>query len=155
MLNNMILHKINKLNKENIMNTSLMTRPLDLFEVVDSVFGNGSKFSKIDTLAVDVTENEKQYLVHADVPGVPKENIKVNFDKGQLSIEVEARQNNETKEGDKVLRSERFYSKKSRYFNFGDNVDESAITASYKDGVLTLEVPKREAPVTMRQIEIQ
>lgn len=141
--------------KEKIMNTSLMNRPMDLLDVVDAVFGNRPLTQRIDTLAVDVTENENQYIIHADVPGVPKENIRVNFDKGQLSIEIEARKNNETREGEKLLRSERFYSKKSRFFNFGDRVNEDGIKASYKDGVLTLEVPKREEKVTMRQIAVE
>ena len=106
-----------------------------------------------ELLKVDVKESPERYVVHADVPGVAKENIQVNFDKGTLSIEVAERKNNEVKEGEKVVRSERYFSSKYRAFHLGDSIDESAIEASYKDGVLELVLPKKESAKVTKQIE--
>lgn len=108
-----------------------------------------------DLLKVDVKESPEKYVIHADVPGVARENIQINFDKGTLSIEVAERKENEVKEGEKVVRSERYFSSKYRAFNLGDSIDESAIEASYKDGVLELILPKKESAKITKQIEIK
>ena len=106
-------------------------------------------------MRVDVTENDKAYTVKADIPGVKKEDINIRIDGNVVQIDAEAKSEKQTKgEGDKVLRSERYYGTISRTFSLASDVDESAVQAKYADGVLTLELPKRAAPAS-RKIAIQ
>jgi HSP20 family protein len=108
-----------------------------------------------EILRVNIKEDTNKYEVTADIPGIPKEDIKVNFDKGTLHIEVSERKEKELVEGEKTLRFERFFSAKQRSFYLSDMVDEANIEAEYKDGVLTLLLPKKESAKTVRQIEIK
>ena len=96
-------------------------------------------------IRMDVTENDKAYVVHADVPGVKKEDIHVTIDGNQVAISAEAKYQREQKEGEKVLRSERSYGKAYRAFTLGQEVDEAGAEAKYADGVLELTLPKKAA----------
>ncbi len=94
-------------------------------------------------IKMDVKEDDKAYTVHAEIPGVKKDDIHVNIDGNQVSISAELKQEKEVKEGVKVLRSERYYGKVSRAFTLGQDVDEEAAQAKYNDGVLELILPKK------------
>jgi len=94
---------------------------------------------------VDVSEDDKAYTVHAEVPGVKKEDINVTIDGNLLAISAEVKNEKEVKEGEKVLRSERYYGKVSRTITLGQDVDEATAEAKYADGVLTLRLPKQAA----------
>lgn len=138
------------------MHKQLHNRPFDLLDFVDTILNAPVNTRKqAVSLPVDVVENSNQFLVYADLPGVSKDNIKIEFDKGQLSIIVESRANIEKQESEKVLLNERHLPKMSRTLHFGDNVDIDSIKANYKDGVLNLVIPKREAPVNLKQIIIE
>jgi len=93
---------------------------------------------------IDVSEDEKAYTVHAELPGVKKEDINVSIDGGQIAISAETRKNEkEIKDGGKVIRTERYYGKVSRAFALGQDVDEETAEAKYSDGILTLILPKK------------
>lgn len=94
-------------------------------------------------IKMDVSEDEKAYTVHAEIPGVKKEDIHVTIDGNQVAISAEVRSEKEVKEGEKVLRSERYYGKVSRAFTLGQDVDEAAAQAKYNNGVLELRLPKK------------
>lgn len=104
-------------------------------------------------LKIDVEEQDNQYTVHAEIPGVDKENIHVTIDGNQVSISAEVRKENEVKEGSRTLRSERYYGKVSRSFALENEIDESAAQASYKDGILDLVLPKK-AVTTAKKLTI-
>jgi HSP20 family protein len=91
---------------------------------------------------LDVSEDSKAYTVHAEIPGVKKEDISVTIDGGQVAISAEVKNQKEIKDGEKVIRSERTYGKVSRSFTLAQDVDESSAEAKYNDGVLTLTLPK-------------
>jgi HSP20 family protein len=99
-------------------------------------------------IKVDVNEDDKAYTVHAEIPGVKKEDIHVTIDGGQLAISAEVKNEKEVKQGNKVLRSERYYGKVSRAFSLGQDVDENAAEAKYDNGVLELRLPKKAAAKT-------
>ena len=99
---------------------------------------------------LDVEENDTGYSVKAEIPGVKKEDIRVEVDGNQVSISAEVKQEREVKEGERVLRSERYFGKVSRSFQLPVAVDESRTTAKYEDGVLTLTLPKQAAPSSRR-----
>ncbi len=99
---------------------------------------------------VDVKEDDKSYTVHADLPGVKKEDIHVNIEGNSVSISAEVRRETEQKEGEKLLRSERYYGKVYRIFTLGHDIDEAAAKAKFENGVLDLTLPKKMASATKR-----
>jgi HSP20 family protein len=101
-------------------------------------------------LKMDVKEDEKSYTVHAEIPGVKKDDIHVTIDGNQISISAEVKQEKEVKEGEAVLRSERFFGKVSRSFSLASEIDESASQAKYDNGVLELVLPKKAASASKR-----
>jgi len=103
---------------------------------------------------MDVTEDEAAYTVHAEIPGVKKDDIQVTIDGNQVAITAEVKHNQEDKQGEKVLRSERYYGKVHRAFSLAQEVDEAASEARYTDGVLELRLPKRAA-VSAKKLSIQ
>jgi HSP20 family protein len=94
-------------------------------------------------IKMDVKEDDKAYTVHAEIPGVKKDDIHVTIDGNQVAISAEVKNVKEVKDGEKVLRSERYYGKVSRAFTLGQDVDEGAAQAKYSDGVLELALPKK------------
>ena len=97
----------------------------------------------LNQIKIDVHEDEQGYSVHAELPGVEKENIHVTIDGAHVNISAEVRKENEVKEGTVTLRSERYYGKVSRSFVLENEIDESRADAHYKDGVLQLSLPKK------------
>ena len=96
-------------------------------------------------IKMDLKEKDDAYVVHADIPGVKKEDIHVSIDGNQVSISAETRMEKEEKEGEKVLRSERYVGKVARSFSLAHDVDEAKSQAKYADGVLELTLPKKAA----------
>ena len=95
-------------------------------------------------MRIDVSEKNGAYLIKADIPGVKKEDISVRIDGNVVQIDAELKKETESKgNGDKVLRSERYYGTISRTFSLTQDVDEGRADAKYADGVLTLELPKK------------
>ena len=103
---------------------------------------------------IDVKEQEKNYMVHAEVPGVKKEDIHVAVDGAVVSISAERREEKDVREGERVLRSERYVGKVSRSFQLAQEIDEAQVSAKYTDGVLELMLPKKAA-TQARRITIQ
>jgi len=101
-------------------------------------------------IKMEVKENDKDYTVHAEIPGVKKDDIHVTIDGNQIAISAEVKNEKEIKEGEKVLRSERYYGKVSRSFALEQDVDESASNASYNNGVLELVLPKKATTASKR-----
>jgi HSP20 family protein len=99
---------------------------------------------------VDVSENEQAYTVKAELPGVKKEDINISIDGDQVAITAECKNEKEAKEGERVLRTERYYGKLQRAFQLGQAVDENAANAKYTDGVLEVTLPKKAATQAKR-----
>lgn len=106
------------------------------------------------TITVDVKEKGNDYLVHAELPGIKKDDIHVHIDGGMVSISAERKQEKETKEGERVLRTERYFGKVSRSFQLGQDIDEGKSNAKFNDGVLELILAKKTASAA-RQLAIQ
>ncbi len=100
--------------------------------------------SSIFSPKVEVTEKDNEYHVNAEFPGVDKKDISISLDKGILYLEAEMDKSEKKEEEGKVIFQERQYGKFSRSFNVGDQIQESDIKATYKDGVLSLSLPKKE-----------
>jgi HSP20 family protein len=96
-------------------------------------------------LRVEVAEKNGAYLVSAELPGVKKEDIRVDIDGAQVTLSAEVKREKEVKEGERVLHSERAYGRVSRSFALPVELDEAKAEAKFKDGVLELTLPKKAA----------
>ncbi len=102
------------------------------------------------SVRIDVTEAEKSYLVKADLPGVAKDDIDVQIDGSQVAISAKIEKSSETREGERVLRTERYTGTMSRSFSLANEIDEDGVTARYENGVLELNLPKKAAVAAKR-----
>jgi HSP20 family protein len=102
----------------------------------------------------DIAETDKAFTVHAELPGVKKEDIHVSIDGDQVAISAQVQREKEVKDGERVLRSERYSGKFYRAFALGSVIDEDNVNARYVDGVLELTLPKKAAAAA-RRITIQ
>ena len=116
--------------------------------------GGGQQATQTGQFRVDVSENEQAYVLRAEIPGVKKDDINIMIDGDQVAISAVVKNEKEAREGERVLRSERFYVKVQRAFALGQPVDETAANARYTDGILELTLPKRAA-TSAKRIAIQ
>lgn len=116
----------------------------DTFESALRRFFSPVQLDQALQMRLDISENKDTYAVKADLPGVKKDDINVRIDGNIVQIDAEVEQEKETKgSDDKVLRSKRYYGSVSRTFSLPQDVDEAKAQATYAEGVLTLELPKK------------
>ena len=121
-------------------------------EIVGSDFGD-EQTQRVWRPRVDVMENEQEVRVLADLPGIRKEDVSITLENGVLTINGE-RKVEEEKKDNNLHFSERVYGHFSRSFTIGELVQQEKIEASFKDGVLTVVLPKAEK-AKPKKIEIQ
>jgi len=128
----------------------------DFRSVFENFFNDSffSAFSSSHSIKADIRENEKEYIVDAEIPGAKKEDIKLDLRDDTLIISVEqSEQVNEEREN--YIRRERRYGSVSRSFCV-ENVKNEAVTAKYDNGILSIVLPKDEKGRNNRhRIEIQ
>ncbi|WP_374492184.1 Hsp20/alpha crystallin family protein [Brachymonas sp.] len=138
------------------MNTLINRNPLldDFFKDVAPGFFikplHGEPLPPPSQLRIDVKESGQDFTVHADLPGVPKEDIQVGVEGNVVTIRAEVKQQDSHREGDKVLRTERYQGEVARSFQLPAEIDESAAKARYENGVLVLTLPKKAVNVPQR-----
>ena len=103
-----------------------------------------SEPAQVWTPAVDVIETEHDIVLKADLPGVPQEQIEVKFDNGALSIKGERKFTGDVKQPG-FRRIERGYGSFARHYTLPDTLDVEHVKAEYKNGELTITLPKKEA----------
>jgi HSP20 family protein len=125
-------------------------------DVIPGYFVKPLRFDDQPELSIklDVKENGDAFHVHADIPGVEKEDIQVTVNGSVVTLRAETKKEKEKKEGDKVLCSERYEGIVSRSFQLPADIEISKVQASYKDGVLDLTLPKK-VTTKLQQIAIQ
>jgi HSP20 family protein len=106
------------------------------------------------SVKIDVAEQNGEFKVLAELPGVRKDDIRVAIDGDQVSITAETGVERDAKNGERVLRRERHFGKVSRAFRLGQEIDEDRASAKYADGVLELTLPKK-ATAAAKQLTIQ
>ena len=95
-------------------------------------------------MKTDIKEKTDKYLIGIELPGYQKENIKIDVEDGYLTVHAEINSDNEEKEEGKFVRRERYVGSCSRSFYVGNEVKSEDIKASFKNGILKIEVPKKE-----------
>jgi len=99
---------------------------------------------------MDVTENDKEYQVLAELPGVRKEEISITINGNEVAVSAEVKYEKDVNNAEMVLRAERYYGKIQRAFTLGHEVDEATAQAKYNDGVLELTLPKKTPAAAKR-----
>ncbi|MBT1539816.1 Hsp20 family protein [Ralstonia solanacearum] len=99
---------------------------------------------------VDVTESDTAYNIVAEIPGAKKEDIDVTVDRGTVMISAKVERHSEQKEGERVIRSERYSGSMQRLFTLDASIDESKVEAGYENGLLRVVLPKKEASPQQR-----
>ena len=131
-------------------------------ELVDDLFkgflvrpmGYEGREAVAPRMKVDVAEKNGAYLVTAELPGVKKDDIQVTIDGAEVTLSAEVKREKEVTQDERVLHTERTFGKVSRSFSLPQEVDESKAEAKFKDGVLELTLPKKQAE-TRKPIHIQ
>lgn len=93
------------------------------------------------TPSVDISETDTAYVIKGEIPGVNKEDVRINIEAGMITIRGERKQEKEEKDK-KFHRIERSYGSFMRSFRLPDNVDETAVRAEFKDGMINVTLPK-------------
>ncbi len=126
----------------------------DPFSLVDAMFNElasqRSSASLVSRARIDVSERNGTYEVRAELPGVKKEDIAIDIDGASVSISAKLSSHTERKEGERVLYSERSHESYARAFELPQAVDAQSAEAKFENGVLTLTLPKKDAPRSTR-----
>ena len=117
-------------------------RDFDLFdEMFRDPFFN-ERESKL--MKTDIKEKKDKYIIDIDLPGYEKEGIKIEIQDGYLTVHASINKEENDEEKGKYVRKERYVGECSRNFYVGDNIKEEDVKAKFKNGTLTLEIPKKE-----------
>lgn len=103
--------------------------------------------------AFDISENEKGYIVSAELPGIDEKDLEITIAGGMLSVKGEKKQESEEK-GETYHRIERTYGSFHRSFRIPDAVQADKVDATYKDGILKLVIPKAQGSA-VKKIQIK
>ena len=95
-------------------------------------------------MKTDIKEKKDKYIIDIDLPGYEKENIKMSVEDGYLTVNATVNSNKEEKEEGKFVRKERYMGSCSRSFYVGEAVESEDIKASFKNGTLKIEIPKKD-----------
>ena len=113
------------------------------FNLLDDIFGD-LDYVENKIMKTDIKEHKDNYSIMIDLPGYNKDDIKISIDDGYLTINAKMSKDEEEKEKGRFIRRERYFGECSRSFYVGDNVEVDDIKASFKNGALSLEIPKKE-----------
>lgn len=95
-------------------------------------------------MKTDIKEKKDKYLIDVELPGYEKENIKLDLEDGYLTVQAEINTSNEEKEEGQFVRKERYIGSCSRSFYVGEDIEIEDIKANFKNGMLKIEIPKKE-----------
>ncbi|MCR5666149.1 MAG: Hsp20/alpha crystallin family protein [Eubacterium sp.] len=117
---------------------------MDPWSAPDARRGEKKRYRGKNLMLTDITESDHGYELEMELPGFGKEEIQATLEKGYLTITAE-KKSEQTEEKDKYIRKERFSGTCQRTFFVGEELEQEDIKASFKDGILKLEIPKKEA----------
>lgn len=115
------------------------------FDLFDDMFGD-SFFNEGESklMKTDIKEKKDKYIIDIDLPGYEKEGIKLDIQDGYLTIHASVNKEEKDEEKGKFVRKERYVGECSRSFYVGKEVTEEDIKAKFKNGTLSIEVPRKE-----------
>lgn len=115
------------------------------FDLLDDMFGD-SFFNEGESklMKTDIKEKKDKYIIDIDLPGYEKEGIKLDIQEGYLTVHASVNKEEKDEEKGKFVRKERYVGECSRSFYVGKEVTEEDIKAKFKNGTLSIEVPRKE-----------
>ena len=114
----------------------------NFWEDTSSSFSNKNEHKLMKT---DIRELDGNYLLEVEIPGVKKEDVKAEIDKGYLTVKASSNTENSEKDKDgRFIRRERYIGQYSRTFLVGEHINQEDIKAKFEDGILKLSFPKKE-----------
>ena len=127
---------------------------IDFYNMVENFFSdNQAPFTSFnDKFKLDIKENDKEYIVDAEVPGYSKDDIHIKFDNDRLTISV-SKKEEKSEEGEKYIHKERSYQSMQRSI-YLHNIDESNIKAGFENGILKITAPKSAEAAKKTEIKI-
>lgn len=137
----------------------MMLMPRRNFDLFDNFFKDDDFMTNRgnNLMKTDVKEKKDKYVVEVDLPGFEKENINLSLNDGYLEISAKM-EKEEHGDEEKYVHRERFFGECSRSFYVGDNITEEDISAEFKNGILKIDIPKKdeeEQTKETKQIEIK
>lgn len=141
-------------NKQNSLSTDLFDHMERFFEDFPTAERNRNYDERSFAPATEITESDEHYMMSFDIPGMKKDEIKIEVDSNMLIISGERKRETKSDKKDKVQRFEKSYGFFKRSFSLPQGIDYSGIQANYENGVLELALPKT-ADAKPRRIEIQ
>ncbi len=128
------------------------------FDLFDDFFDDrlSSKREK-NLMKTDIKEKKDKYIIDIDLPGFDKNNINLTLKDGYLQISAKTIEEHNEEEEETYVHKERFYGECSREFYVGEDITEEDINAEFKNGILKIEIPKKEERKLQeaKQIEIK
>ncbi len=123
----------------------LMPRRND-FDLWDDIFNDPFFTSKpvVKNMKTDIIEKDDKYQVDIDLPGFDKKDLKISVEGGYLTVTAKKETSNEEKKDGSYIRRERYSGECSRTFYVGEEYEAEDIKASFKNGILSLDIPKKE-----------
>ena len=128
----------------------------DFSNMLDDFFTGSWPFQRslaADTFKIDIQDNDTEYIIEAELPGVKKEDVEITLNEGRLNLSVKKEEVSEDK-SKKFIHRERRYAQMSRSILLADSNDEG-IQAKLEEGVLTIKVPKKKQVDTSKRIMIE
>lgn len=129
------------------------------FDIFDDFFDEGFFPKKERNLMkTDIREKKDKYIIDIDLPGFEKENISLSLNNGYLDISAKTEKEENSEDEERFVRQERFYGECSRSFYVGEDITEEDIHAKFNNGILKIEIPKKEKQEKLpesKQIEIK
>ena len=116
------------------------------FDLWDDIFNDPffTRKPEVRNMKTDIVELEDEYRLDIDLPGYDKKDIKISVENGYLTVSAKKDEVKEEKNGENFIRKERFTGECSRSFYIGDDLKAEDIKASFKNGILCLDIPKKE-----------
>ncbi|MCF7858326.1 MAG: Hsp20/alpha crystallin family protein [Candidatus Cloacimonetes bacterium] len=126
---------------------------MSLFDkFVDDFFKGDETQNNQRTMAIDILEEDNKYQIEANLPGFKKKDVKISVNNNELLIEAQKEEKKEEKKGS-YCRCERYQGSYRRVLSLSDQVDRDKISAKFEDGVLILDIPKKD-PLPSKEVHI-
>ena len=126
------------------------------FDLIDNFFMDDDFFPpkrEHNLMKTDIKEKKDKYVIEMDLPGYDKQNIDLKLDNGYLLVSAKVEKEHHNNPEEKYVRRERFVGECSRSFYVGDDITEKDIEAEFKNGMLRVEIPKKE--IEKKQTEMK
>lgn len=140
----------------------MIPRRKNEFDLFKDFFDGDDFFSRRESsiMKTDIKEKKDKYIIEMDLPGYEKENINISLKEGYLEVlaEVTKIENSEENDEEKFIHKERYYGHCARSFYVGEQINEEDIKAEFKNGILKINIPKKEEKKELpesKHIEIQ